>query len=137
MGKYYSEAAIYDILNNIIINIIKEATSQLCKDLEDNQNIITSKDIALDVIKYSDFLQNLIQNDYIQNELNIVRNIVDYNIDVIPLARKLLYSRIDSKIEELLESYSYSVVAYDMIFEKKLYLEKVCNSMNKKIMKIK
>ena len=137
MGKYYSEAGIYDILNNIIINIIKEATSQLCKDLEDNQNITISKDIALDVIKFSDFLQNLIQNDYIQNEINIDRNIVDYNIDVSPLARKLLYSRIDSKIEELLESYSYSVVAYDMIFEKKLYLEKVCNSMNKKIMKIK
>ena len=32
MEKNYSEADIYDILNNIIINIIKEATSQLCKD---------------------------------------------------------------------------------------------------------
>ena len=69
----------------------------------------------------------------IQNELNIDRNIVDYNIDVSRLARKLLYSRIDSKIEELLESYSYSVVAYNMIFEKKLYLEKVINIMNKKL----
>lgn len=137
MGRYYSEDGIYEILNNIIINIIKEATSQLCKDLEDNQNITISKDIALDVIKFSDFLQNLIQNDFIQNEINIDRNIVDYNIDVSPLVRKLLYSRIDSKLEELLEFYNYSVVVYNMIFEKKLYLEKVCNCMNKKTMKIK
>ena len=55
MGKYYSEAGIYEILNDIIINIVRDSSEQLCKDLYENQNMTNSKVIIADVIKLNYF----------------------------------------------------------------------------------
>lgn len=132
MEKNYSEVDTYVVLNNIIISIIKESTNLICGDLCNNQNIIEFKDIVLDIIKLSNYLQDLFKDDYIQKEINVDRNILE-GIDVNPLASKLLFNRINSRLDELLESNSYSIVAYEMVFEKKLFLEKVFNNMNNKV----
>ena len=132
MEKNYSEVDTYVVLNNIIISIIKESTNLICGDLCNNQNIIEFKDIVLDIIKLSNYLQDLFKDDYIQKEINVDRNVLE-GIDVNPLASKLLFNKINSRLDELLELNSYSIVAYDMVFEKKLFLEKVFNNMNNKV----
>lgn len=132
MEKNYSEVDTYVVLNNIIISIIKESTNLICGDLCNNQNIIEFKDIVLDIIKLSNYLQDLFKDDYIQKEINVDRNIF-VGIDVNPLASKLLFNKINSRLDELLELNSYSIVAYEMVFEKKLFLEKVFNNMNNKV----
>lgn len=128
MINFYSENKVYELIDLLISKIINQIALELCIELESSQNIINSNDMKDEIIKLNSYIQKLLKNNFSEQILDLDRRLLDIKKTKRTLSESLLCNRINIELDKLLIKYDENMLIYNVIFERKIYINKLLHN---------
>lgn len=128
MINFYSENKVYELIDLLISKIIDQIALELCIELESSQNIINSNDMKDEIIKLNSYIQKLLKNNFSEQSLDLDRRLLDIKKTKRTLSESLLCNRINIELDKLLIKYDENILIYNIIFERKIYINKLLHN---------
>ena len=131
MINFYRENKVYELIDLLISKIINQIALELCIELESSQNIINSNDMKDEIIKLNSYIQKLLKNNFSEQILDLDRRLLDIKKTKRTLSESLLCNRINIELDKLLIKYDENMLIYNVIFERKIYINKLLHNESK------
>ena len=128
MINFYSENKVYELIDLLISKIINQIALELCIELESSQNIINSNDMKDEIIKLNSYIQKLLKNNFSEQILDLDRRLCVIKKTKRTLSESLLCNRINIELDKLLIKYDENMLIYNVIFERKIYINKLLHN---------
>ena len=128
MINFYRENKVYELIDLLISKIIDQIAFELCIELESSQNIINSNNMKDEIIKLNSYMQKLLKNNFSEQILDLDRRLLDIKKTKRTLSESLLCNRINIELDKLLIKYDENMLIYNVIFERKIYINKLLHN---------